>query len=159
MQKAETKAHEKTIRELAGLHTGYRAEDLKEGRLIFAKVRRSKEILQAEAAARLSAMSRGIEGPADTTQLLFGNGTITEEEPVFEIVKSNRELIIEALEMYKKGSSIPDTLVETADNILGWLNKKEDAEADPVYWPKAIDALKLIEKGIPAEFRLDHKLY
>jgi type III secretion system FlhB-like substrate exporter len=162
MQKAETKAHEKTIRELAGLQTGYTAEELQSGRLIFAKVRRSKEALQLEAAAHLGRISQGLPEPK-SGQMLFGNGTIetAEEEkpPVFEVVKTNRELIIEALETYKKGDSIPENLIETADNILGWLNKKEDAESDQVYWPKAINALELIEKDIPAEFRVDHKLY
>lgn len=70
-RKAETKAYCKTIRELAGLPTGFSSEDLKEGKLVFAKVRRSRKILQAESAARLSAIANGATSPS--AALLFGD--------------------------------------------------------------------------------------
>jgi hypothetical protein len=62
--KAETKSHIKTIRELAKMQTGFKTEDLKEGRLIFVKIRRSSMVLKLETAARLDAIRNG--GPHPT---------------------------------------------------------------------------------------------
>jgi hypothetical protein len=62
--KAETKSHVKTIRELAKMQTGFKTEDLKEGRLIFVKIRRSSMVLKMETAARLEAMRSGGQAPA-----------------------------------------------------------------------------------------------
>ena len=151
MQKAETKAHEKTIRELAGLKSDYRAEDLKSGRFIFAKVRRSREILQAETAARLTAMSKGIEAPQ---QLLFGEPEpIPEPEPEAISVK---ERLISALEQYKTGGSVKD--IETTNKMLAWLKSEAHPEEKTTFWKKAIDNLKAIEADIPEEFRIKHGL-
>jgi len=164
-QKAETKAHEKTIRELAGLMTGYRKEDLSSGRLIFAKVRRSREILQAESAARLSALSNGTQEQKEQA-MLFGpsGGTIEmveDTEPEIEIVTpTNREKLIKALEYYLNEETVElnETDTGTVNTMLKWLNDTPDAESNEAYWNKAMGNLKKIESGIPEFTRFEHGL-
>ena len=175
--KAETKAHEKTIRELAGLVTGYKAADLASGSLIFSKVRRSREVLQMETAARLSALSQGkqLPGPADNT--LFGspppdiqpeNSAVetvaTEEEfkapfadpPVVQ--KTKREELISTLQYYQSEKLIMPEYEESIASLVAWLEANKEAEADINYWPKAIAALKVVEAKIPDEGKLSHGL-
>lgn len=170
MQKAETKAHEKTIRELAGLMTGYRKEDLTSGRLIFAKVRRSREILQAESAANLSRISKGIDyKPVELLWDDSDSAAIEDQEP--EIVaepettpfenyvkpaeKSAKDRMLEALNNY----DIPKEMQKATNAMIEWLNKANDPESQPKFWDKAIQNLKNIESDIPSEYHLDHKLY
>jgi hypothetical protein len=76
--KAETKAYEKSIRELAALQTGYNIDDLKDGVLYFAKIRRSSMVLKLETAARLESIRNGNNEPKQITEQLFG---ATEPEP------------------------------------------------------------------------------
>jgi len=169
MQKAETKAHEKTIRELAGLMTGYRAEDLTLGRLIFAKVRRSREILQAESAAHLSAISQGRGEPID---LLFGKtdtipefkgvtgaGTapksIIKETVSPEPVKSPKQIFMNVIDKYK--SNIDENLVDRTEDLMKWLEKEEAPEKNE-NWRHALAHLKKIEESIPEEYRVKHGL-
>jgi len=155
--KAETKAHVKTIRELAGLVTGYKAADLAGGRLIFSRVRRSKEILQAEAAARLSAMSQGIEKVLDSSPLLI-------EEPKPEPVKItpvpepapvlNREKAIEKIKFYSENNLVNPDLSPRAEKLLDWLFSTKEPMAHPTHWQAAVNLLEEIEKDIPEEGRL-----
>ena len=184
MQKAETKAHEKAIRELAGLMTGYKAEDLTEGRLIFAKIRRSQEDMKLEAAARYTALSKGLEPSQETQALLFGNvdkdmpisGSAptsdvppqSEQEPVAsqpfnDYAAENTpayQRLIDAIDSYNQQGLIPPGDATTAQGIIGWVESKgADAEADGQYWPKAIGILKKIEDGIKMELRIKHGLY
>ena len=63
--KADSKSKSKAIREVVGLPTGFESEDLKEGRFIFAKIRRSREILQLESAANLTRISAGKQQQED----------------------------------------------------------------------------------------------
>ncbi len=176
MQKAETKAHEKTIRELAGLMTGYKAADLSEGRLIFAKVLRSREMLQAESAARLTAMSQGIEPSKDTQALLFGEtpqdmpvsgetvdpivDPIIPAEPVAAYTLPESQRLINAIEKYNAAGLISAADSATAEGIIRWVESKgPDAVNDDMYWPKAIGILKQIESGIKPELLEAHDLY
>lgn len=143
--KAETKAHEKAIRELAGLLTGYKLEDLKTGKLYFAKIRRSQSILKAETAARLTALSKGLKAP--TENLLF-------EEPK----KSNREILIQTFKHYQNEPMLKqyEALIEP---MVLWLEKEENAEKNIALWNKALLNLKTIEDTLPEQGRLKHYLY
>jgi len=171
--KAETKAHLKTIRELAGLVTGYKAADLASGKLIFAKVRRSREILQAESAARLSALSKGIEAPT-VTAALFGPSSaeeVPEDEPIREVEPESPEFDIEpepAQEQTKRkeliatfrhyvneGLIVPESS-ESVNNVVAWLEKDPKAEESTARWNKSIEILKYVESKIPEEGRLTH---
>jgi hypothetical protein len=182
--KAETKAHEKTIRELAGLQTGYKTEMLQGGSLTFAKIRRSREILKMESAARLGAMSRGEVAPV---RALFApdaeSEPATEPEPVTQPASSSdpfalevtdvtathetepepkktpRECLIATLEHYKTEKLVPENMIKETDNVLTWLTKNADAETKKDLWPKAILRLTLIEKTIPEKGRVTHDLY
>jgi hypothetical protein len=177
--KAETKAHEKTIRELAGLQTGYKTEMLSGGSLTFAKIRRSREILKMESAARLGAMSRGEVQPVRQLFALESESEtdaspITEQAEIdpFAVTdipgvhdaepepkKTPRECLIATLEHYKAEKLVPDNMIAACDKILAWLNKEKDAEKDDKVWPLAIERLKTIEKAIPEKGRVTHELY
>jgi hypothetical protein len=160
--KAETKSHLKTIRELASLMTGYKAEDLASGSLVFARVRRSKDMIKAEAAARLSAIAGGVqqaqiespyEAPASPQQPLTVT-IVPEPEPVQDL----RQTFIGNLEVYLLQSLVPADLVEVAGKIKDWLNGHADAVQD-AWWPEAVKRLKAIEDRIPAELRIGHRIY
>lgn len=159
--KAETKAHEKTIRELACLQTGYTQEDLKEGVLIFSKVRKSRSILRAETAARLAALSQGkqIEDNSEPVIELFPQKTKSKPEQAPEPRKpTKREELIATLEYYQKDKLYDSSLNDSVENLISWLKSNEDAEKDTRWWTKALDVLKEIEKTIPEQGRLTHSL-
>jgi len=172
--KAETKAHVKTIRELAGMPTGYRTEDLKEGRLIFARVRRSREALQMETAARLSALSQGKQITEPVTAALFGPSEPVAAEPVTvepeptetpepteeprAPEKSRREEMIAVFEHYVVEDLVPAEYVDSVKHIIAWLHDNPGAEEDKTYWPMALNVLKEMEKKIMPEGKISHGL-
>ena len=168
--KAETKAHNKTIRELAGLMTGYTADDLKDGKFIFSKVRKSREALKLEQAANLSRISGGNE-PSVAGNLLFGPGESTievvedekepdpfdEPEPVDVTPPTPEEELLGIFQTYK--AIIKDDKDMTG--AVNWLKKKRDKE-DSNYqkaWDKAIGILKDVEKEIDLSELVEHKFY
>jgi len=171
--KAETKSHLKTVRELAKLTTGYKEDDLKSGSLFFAKVRRSREILQAETAARLTALSQGALPAPEPIKMLFGDADIQEPETKdvtpdpFDVhepaaaetpVKSNREIFIETVEEYFKNEMVHVSISDGASKVLNWVKNTAEAETDKL-WNAAITRLKEIEKNIPDEAKINHGLY
>lgn len=173
--KAETKAHEKTIRELAGLMTGYKKNDLSEGKLYFAKVRRSREILKAESAARLSALSKGKQIEQKPQVSLFGPGEIEEQitqvNPVdFPVVEEKKESIlkdkpkweqfIEVINHYSEENIIPTDIKKSVEKAFDWVfSGKEKAEEHTEYWEKAINILRALENDIPKLGKIEHNLY
>ena len=84
-QQAETKAFVKTVRELAGLPTGFKTDDLKDGKLVFVKYVKSKSYLKAEMAAKLSAISQGKTG--EIKQL--GNEVFGEQKQIEQPILDN----------------------------------------------------------------------
>jgi type III secretion system FlhB-like substrate exporter len=159
--KAETKAYEKSIRELAGLMTGYKTADLKDGSFIFVKIRRSREVLQLETAARLQAMSQGFSKP-EAAPALFGPAVETEPETIIgqppEKEKTKREKMIEVLSKYKAEDLIPAEYKEKVEKIIEWLFENEKAEQSKKGWPEIIETLKILDENVP-EFARDHGLY
>ena len=163
--KADSKAKSKAIREVVGLQTGFLPEDLAEGRIIVSRVRRSRGILQAESAARLSALSNGTQEQKEHT-MLFGpsGGTIEmveDTEPEIEIVTpTNREKLIKALEYYLNEETVElnETDTGTVNTMLKWLNDTLEAESNEAFWNKAMGNLKKIESGIPEFARFEHGL-
>jgi hypothetical protein len=180
--KAETKAHLKTIRVLAGLMTGYKKEDLSSGVLIFMKIRRSRAVLKMETGARLAAMSRGEIGSTPVTALFGPAAAPTEQAPPepekpYEDAehsrvdddspflsppppvekKDPREEYIAVLNNYYP-KKIADTKQGKAKTILDWASKNKECTGHKD-WPQAIAFLKEIESELPDEFRIDHKLY
>jgi hypothetical protein len=168
--KAETKAHLKTIRELAGLMTGYRKDDLAKGVMVFAKIRRSSMALKTETAARLAALSRGIEPGRTATAMLFGSTDLQPEpaheahdvQPDFEPVpqqapaKTKRDEFIAVLGMYIESFIVPANIMDPAGKVLEWLKKTPTAESDKQYWAKAIGILKAIEQDLPESAKITH---
>lgn len=152
--KAETKAHLKTIRELAGLMTGYKKEDLSAGILVFSKIRRSSMVLKMETAARLQALS---EGHKSSTELLFGTEPIKIAPPP-EKKQTTQANLIAILEEYLRISVVHESDVETAQNIIIWAKKipEESDAVDQKYWPNVRESLTLIESKIPEELRIHH---
>lgn len=179
--KAETKAHTKTIRELAGLPTGFDPKDLTSGVLIFARVRRSREVLQMETAARLSAISQGHNPGEAPARMLFGptvedtppssepshaEPSHVEPEPTFTppppepepVKKTKREELISVLKYYQTEKLITPDLDDTVFNVIAWLNNTPDAEKQDEWWAKAMSILKMVEDKVPAEGRITHNL-
>jgi hypothetical protein len=175
-QKAETKAHLKTIRELAGLMTGYRAEDLAQGVLVFARIRRSSAVLKMETAARLTALARG-ESPGSAA-MLFGERKMLdvtkpiedqisddENQPGFTVTPppppvpvSKKQAIIATISAYiANGVVHPDDLPE-CKRISDWASKAPEPIESSQYWPSVIAAFKTIESKIPAEGIIHHGL-
>jgi hypothetical protein len=164
--KAETKAHEKTIRELAGMMTGYTADDLKDGRMVFAKVRRSALVLKLETAARVDALRRGIDAPRPVEALFGSEGEPPDDSfpdvtvtPEPEPEKTAREEMIALFTIYRKDGAIPATLRDTADRIIAWLEATEGAEADAKYWPRCVGQLSAIEAAMPETARISHRKF
>lgn len=163
--KAETKAYLKTIRELAGLPTGFTTADLAAGKFVFARVRRSKSLLKMETAARLQAISRGLSGspvslfgPADDGQTNYDQ--LPEPEHVeAEVVEDVKESLIIALFREYLPSIKDKELKESGDKTLAWLESVEDPEANEKFYAKAVENLKAIEDSIPAAFRITHDLF
>lgn len=158
--KAETKAYVKSIRELAGMPTGYSTADLAPGKFVFARIRRSKMVLKMETAARISAISRG-QVPQSAPALfapeepIYDDIPVTEPEPEPEKKETH---IIALFEEYLP--NIADLgLAEEAQKTLDWLKTQEDPKAKPKFYAKALDNLKRIEDAIPEAFRIQHNLY
>ena len=158
--KAETKAYVKSIRELAGMPTGYSTADLASGKFVFARIRRSKMVLKMETAARISAISRG-QVPQSAPALFAPEEPIYDDipvtEPDTEHVKKETH-IVALFEEYLP--NIADLgLAEEAQKTLDWLKTQEDPKAKPKFYAKALDNLKRIEDAIPEAFRIQHNLY
>jgi hypothetical protein len=158
--KAETKAYEKSIRELAYLQTGYKAADLAEGVLYFAKIRRSAAVLKLETAARLDAIRNGgqqlgsprqpaqIEAPATATSSddFALEAEVVQDEPV---PLTEREQMHKDLSDWKAAKLIPPLLVKSADNILVFL-ERDEPEKQIDKWEKAKRVIQQIRDTIPA---------
>ena len=154
--KADSKAKSKVIREVVGLPTAFATEDLQKGYIIVSRIRRSRDILKLETAAKITYLSNGGQPKPN---LLFGeledDVTVVEHEPV-PVTKSPKQWLIESLETY--GKNISDELVDTAGKVLEWLDKTEAPETT-TFWVKAINLLKTIEEDVPEDFRVKHGLY
>ena len=165
--KAETKAYVKTIRELACLQTGYKTEALKEGHLYFCKIRRSREVLKLETAARLQAMARGITASPlqevlaipqpqadDPVEDVFGDPIIQQAE------ESKRDRLITVFEYYLEKSLVPIREMVGVGKMIAWLKDNLDAEQQATWWAKAIENLRHLEASLPQEARCpEHGLY
>lgn len=158
--KAETKAYVKSIRELAGMPTGYATADLASGKFVFARIRRSKMVLKMETAARISAISRG-QAPQPAPALfapeepIYDDLPVTEPEP--EPAKKETHIVALFEEYLPNISDLG--LAEEAQKTLDWLKTQEDPKAKPKFYAKALDNLKRIEDAIPEAFRIQHNLY
>jgi len=82
-ENAETKSFCKTVRELAGLQTGFSTKDLQSGKFVFQKYVKSKASLKLELAARVSAISQGKTEEIQQlgADIFEGTKQITEPEP------------------------------------------------------------------------------
>lgn len=178
--KAETKAYEKSIRELACLQTGYKISDLSDGVLYFAKIRRSAMVLKLETAARLdnirngglpTAQQRQLEAfaqteepeakPVDVIPHVEDDFELTPDEP--EQPKTKREILIDTFEFYREKNLIPEkdraAWLKAIDTVTAWLKKNMLAEQNEKLFNSAIDNLKRLENTIPSEVQKDHGLY
>ncbi len=171
--KAETKAHEKTIRELAGMMTGYKAVDLQSGYMIFSRVRRSSDSMKAETAARLAAILGGAAAPA--LPPVFGDQAPTTEAPApvrhveeaasFDTTPppppptlTKRQQMINVLREYVQVGAISQDNRPAADAMIKWLLATPEAESDTDFWPKCLKNLAIFEKKIPENVRVKHNI-
>lgn len=158
--KAETKAYVKSIRELAGMPTGFSTADLASGKFVFARIRRSKMVLKMETAARISAISRG-NAPQPMPALFGPEEPVFDEMPIDEPIEEPAKKdshIVAIFEEYLP--NINDlALAEEAQKTLDWLKAQDDPKAKPKFYAKALENLKRIEEAIPEAFRIQHNLY
>lgn len=127
--KAETKANLKTIRELAGMMTGFAPADLKTGFLIFSRVRRSSDSLKVEAAAQLQIGQKA-------------QATLFQPQPKPKAVR-----MLESLKGLKSMGGVPDANMKGVDACIEWLEGAgEDADQDPS-WKKALTTYKIVMAG------------
>jgi hypothetical protein len=175
---AQTKAHEKSIRELACMPTGYKAADLAGGVLFFVKIRRSSSVLKLETAARLEAISRGALPDRSPQQALFGEIEAPKSEPVFSDAEvedvfdepgpfdqppPKRERLMIVIRYYLEKSLIAPKEIDGVKKMIKWLEQTPDADSDLRYaswWTKAVENLRSIESTLPQEARApQHGLY
>jgi len=161
--KAETKAHLKTVRELAGLPTGYKPADLTSGVMVFSRIRRSRETLKLETAARLQAISTGGQ-----SRQLFSLPPAENIEPSPEIIAEDipediapeHEIPVLARALMQYLDDVTDPEIKgRMDNAIKWIESDPEYEANTRYYQRSIELLKLIEKDVPKEMRFAHTLY
>jgi len=171
--KAETKAHGKTIRELAGLMTGYKAADLAEGKFIFSKVRKSQESLKLEQAANLNRISGGGE-PSPAGTLLFGEiedeldevaeGIIHADDPdpfEPEDVTPKPAIEEELLGVFQSYEHLAELTPENKTKIekcIKWLKSKPDQKNENYsrLWKKILASLDTIELNVDFDNKVEH---
>ena len=122
-------------------------------------------MLKMETAARISAMSRGIEsqpakamlfGPAETEEI--SQETVIEQTEPIEDAQVQESQILAVFREYMP--SIKDEAMQaTAKATIEWLEGQDDPESNKAFYAKALKNLKLIEDGIPDAFRLTHTLF
>jgi hypothetical protein len=183
---ADSVAWSKCIRELTGMQTGYTTEDLKEGKLYFAKIRRSKLAIKAETAARLTALSSGKQIESQPQELLFGPDTQAGQESVpheqamqqspIEFPTAEPEPVkqeppppapkwrqyIAVVDVYRKENIIPEDAKSALVGAYNWIKKMQDkAETDTggKWWNQAVQILKTLESVIPEVGRVEHTIY
>lgn len=171
---ATTTAWLKVIRRLAGLKTGYTDAELSEGKFYFAKITKSTGAIKAEAAARLTALSHGIENNG-ASRALFGPSEPAAPEPrnvtpppgyappptpspetlaaQDAAPVDQREELIRVLKVYDSMKLVDATNKETFDKMSAWLEVTADAATSP-FWIKAIGVLTDIELAVPDAMRI-----
>jgi hypothetical protein len=163
--KAESKAYLKSIRELAGMPTGYKKDDLISGEMVFARVRRSAQVIKMETAARLTAISNGVDRQSAQKQL-FAPSQI--DEPSLEAAEDiptdeayvAEPTLLEVYNLYLDENAITDEkLLESAKNSVDWMMSDTNYQANTRYYSRALENLKKIEEQIPVQFRTGHSLY
>lgn len=159
LQKAESKAHLKTIRELACLMTGYTEKDISHGVFYFARVRRSLETLKLETAARLTSLSK-----ENHNNILFE--TPKEEQEVKQIEENKKtkvSLMADIIKFYIKDQEVSKNIedINVVDKLILWLESNPDIndENNIKFWNKAINILKNIEENIPSFMKKEHDFY
>ena len=150
--KAETKAHGKTIRELASLPTGFDSADLT-GVLMFSKVRKSRKAMQAEMAAHLTALEKGTgkKAIADNVGLLFGEPAV--KEVVAEVIVERT--LLEVLKDYAAILPVDGNL----NKMIDWLTTVGDNATvgdNNTFYLKAVNKLKDIESKIEEDQKIPH---
>ena len=179
--KAETKAHGKTIRELAGLLTGYTAEDLKEGKFIFAKFRKSAAALKLEQAAHLNRIAHGDSISPAMLELFAPNeeesidGTV-EDAPdnskVTDVTDSaepkdkkseptDEEKLLGIFQTYEHLEVWGDEQKVFITKCIQWLQGKLDKKDSnfPRLWEYTIKVLKRLEGSLDLQDLVEHDFY
>ena len=182
---ADTKAHLKTIRELAGLKTGYTTEDLKEGVFYFVKITRSELAMKMEQAAQLEHIGRTGRIETKATKLLFsgaddvipeveGNNMsigkpgasvvdISDAKEIEEQPKERDKLLVWIINKYTEDAEVLKNILpekqQNLANIKEWLTASNAAiNYDGVNWKKAVAILTEIENDLPEFMRVTHEV-
>lgn len=177
--KAETKAHGKTVRELAGLMTGYKAEDLQDGHFTLHRIQQSSISIKADALARRQALARGLTGaPAAATAALFGSEAAALPAPEDGIEEMSEaappdfqleaepaapaawEILRDTIGEYLADGFIKnENEVNTVTGIVAWCDEKREAAENSEKWADAVTWLFYVEDTyIPEGKAIDHGL-
>lgn len=184
-RKADTKARHVVIRVLAGLKTGYKEADLKDGRFIFVRIRRSRESLQLEQAAKLEAMRKGLLPGSRAGQVLFGKPDASAEidtgpaireavdpEPEPEDAQAPLDpldkdipfgdpedelTLLDVLQAYHDGDLVTEDLKANTKNGIDYIVKAKDFGSQDKMWSGAIALLARIESHLDNEQLIEHE--
>ena len=164
--KAESKAYLKSIRELAGMPTGYKKDDLTSGEMVFARVRRSSQVLKMETAARLTAISNGVSQQPAMKQLFAPSQIddpamdIPDDPPIQQEAFVAEATMLDVYTFYLDESLITDDkLLESANATVNWMRSDPKYQENAKYYARALENLKKIEELIPEQFKTHHILY
>lgn len=181
MRKADSKARSLVVRVITGMATGYTAAELKSGVFYFYKITRSEFSVKAEQAARLTALSHGIENNGASRALFGPSEPVSAPEPrnvtppaapepapaqaappasapetlaaqASALVDQRAELI-RVLKVYDSMKLVDATIKETFDKMSAWLEVTADATTSP-FWIKAIGVLNDIELKMPPAMKI-----
>lgn len=180
-QKAEYKAHSKTIRELAGMPTGYKKSQLKDGWMTFHKIQRSPEAIKLDAAARRSAMAKGLsDGGAGTVTALFGQEQLPEPEAQ-PLSPSDDDILMS----FSEGNDIPPDepkpehirardamaqyiadgwlkdrpdMISATEQMIGWIDRNGERCIGHQNWPMVLKQIVSIEELVDDGKYVDHGL-
>jgi hypothetical protein len=166
-QKAEYKAHSKTIRELAGMPTGYRKASLRDGWMSFYRVQLSIEAQEKDAAARRIGMATGgNDGGRAAVAALFGPEAAAAlpepEAPAASTAPAPQAaprwlIAAETLAEYAAETKLSDENGKNLSALISTLQEKGDEVFDTPDWENVFAWFDYFE-GPEGARRIDHGL-
>ena len=186
--KAETKAHCKTIRELAGLPTGYTTAQLKSGIMVFVRIQRSQAVLKMETAANVEAIRNGGRLGHRATAALFGGETqqieaLQHDDIPAEVVEPQSDDAIlsdfgsdipkqtspydgqpdhvrarMALEEYSGSGAVNSETSTLVTQMIGWLERNGERSLQDARWAQVLATIRQIEESVADGEYVDHGL-
>lgn len=181
-QKASYKAHSKTIRQLAGMPTGYKKGQLTDGWMTFHKIQSSPEAVKMDRMARRAGMARGSDAPGLAAGKAFGPeagiAAAALSVPAGEMAVSDTaappdfqceteppapapwEILRDTIGEYLTAGYITEEAAKnTVTGILAWCEEKKETAENSEKWADAVTWLYYVEDSmVPDGKAIDHGL-